>query len=544
MSLRHFGKLVGSARHGHILKPLRHISIQTFPRIDGDIDCKSAEFLRNKDFYSVFQETYMQDLTSLDSGANKKAIDRHVKVNKKLLLKDRLSSILDPGSDFLELSPLAGFRLEYGEIQRAGILCGIGRISGQPVLVQGNDATVKGGTAYPVTVKKQLRAQEIAEENSLPCLYLVDSGGAFLPLQAEIFPDEQQGGRVFYNEAIMSSKNIPQICIVCGSCTAGGAYIPTMADRCVIVDKIGTIFLGGPPLVKAATGEIVSAENLGGATVHCSISGCTDYFAKTEQEAFSMTRSIFGSLNSTPPTPHLDFEEALHDPEDLGPLSVHGDSETLPIYKIIARIVDGSRFHEFKEMFGPTLVTGFAGIKGTIVGIIANNGPITSPAASKAAHFVRVCCQQNIPLVFLQDTHPVVDQDPELAKQLARLMSVVACAEVPKVTVIIGRSFGPTSYAMCGRSLQPSFLYLWPTAQISLDEPSKISGKSQNHEEIKEYLDSRYKIKSTSFFSTARLWDDGIILPHQTREVLALSLNASMEKRKFVEESNFPVFRM
>lgn len=543
MSLRHLRRLILARNHGNLSKPLRSISSQTLPVISGDIDIQSSDFHRKKDLYTKFHEKYIEDLSSLDSGANKKAIDRHVKVNKKLLLKDRLAAILDPGSDFLELSPLAGFSLEYGEIQRAGILSGIGKISGQPVVIQANDATVKGGTAYPITVKKQLRAQEIAEENNLPCLYLIDSGGAFLPLQADIFPDEQHGGRVFYNEAIMSSKHIPQVCVVCGSCTAGGAYVPTMADRTVIVNKIGTIFLAGPPLVKAATGEIVLAEDLGGATVHCSISGCTDYFADTEQEAFSITRSIFGSLNSDSPTLPSDFEEPLHNSEDLGPLSILDESQILPVHKIIARIVDGSRFHEFKTKFGPSLVTGFAAIKGTIVGILANNGPITSPAAAKGAHFVQICCQQHIPLVFLQDTHPHIHTDGELAKQVGKLISAVSCAEVPKVTVIIGRSYGPTSYAMCSRSLQPSFLYVWPTAQISLDEPNKLSEKNENDSAEAE-LDNRYKIKSSSFFSTARLWDDGIILPHQTREVLALSLQASMAKRNSVRNSNFPIFRM
>ncbi|KAG7242278.1 hypothetical protein INR49_023953 [Caranx melampygus] len=462
-------------------------------------------------------------------GGGESGITRHTKRNRKLLVRDRLRILLDD-DDFLELSPFAGLGLPYGDIPSAGCLTGIGRINGLWCMLIANDATVKGGTAYPITVKKQLRAQEVAIQNRLPCVYLVDSGGAFLPLQSEIFPDKNQGGRTFYNEAIMSAMKIPQVSVVCGSCTAGGAYIPTMAEEAVMVHRIGTIFLGGPPLVKAATGEEVTPEDLGGARLHAEVSGCVDHFAWEEKEAYDYTRNIISTLNFQLPEEEEEDEERMK--------KRRAEEEPL-------RLTDGSRFQEFKARYGTTLVTGFAKIHGHLVGIVANNGELSYQAALKGSHFVQLCDQRDVPLLFLQNTAPTAaltlsitqaEMNSNLLKAQGSMLSAVACASVPKITVVIGGCHGADSYAMCGRAFDPNFLFLWPNARVSMTAPGHAacllppdSEQQQQEEEEQqkkkreqeEKFNRRLKEESSAFFSSGRLWDDGVILPQDTRKVLS-----------------------
>ncbi|XP_029356250.1 methylcrotonoyl-CoA carboxylase beta chain, mitochondrial isoform X1 [Echeneis naucrates] len=480
-------------------------------------------------------------------GGGESGIARHTKRNRKLLVRDRLRLLLDD-EDFLELSAFAGLGLPYGDIPSAGCLTGIGRISGLWCVFIANDATVKGGTAYPITVKKQLRAQEVAIQNRLPCVYLVDSGGAFLPLQSEIFPDKNQGGRTFYNEAIMSAMKIPQVSVVCGSCTAGGAYIPTMAEETVMVHRIGTIFLGGPPLVKAATGEEVTPEDLGGARLHAEVSGCVDHFAWEEKEAYTYTRNIISTLNFQLPEEEEENEEKmkkrkaeeepLYCSEDLMGLAPQSYNYSLDVKMVISRLTDGSRFQEFKARYGTTLVTGFAKIHGHLVGIVANNGKLSYQAALKGSHFVQLCDQRDIPLLFLQNTAPTApitlsttqaEMNSNCLKAQGSMLSAVACASVPKITVVIGGCHGADSYAMCGRAFDPNFLFLWPNARVSMTAPghagSLLPPDSEQEEEQKkkeqeDKLNRRLKEESSAFFSSARLWDDGVILPQDTRKVL------------------------
>uniref|UniRef100_A0A3Q3DB18 methylcrotonoyl-CoA carboxylase n=1 Tax=Hippocampus comes TaxID=109280 RepID=A0A3Q3DB18_HIPCM len=457
--------------------------------------------------------SYMELNEKVTKGGGDSAIARHTQRNGKLLVKDRLRLLLDD-EDFLELSRFAGLGLPYGDIPSAGCLT-VGRINGLWCVFIANDATVKGGTAYPITVKKQLRAQEVAIQNRLPCVYLVDSGGAFLPLQSEIFPDKNQGGRTFYNEAIMSAMKIPQVSVVCGSCTAGGAYIPTMAEEAVMVHRIGTMFLGGPPLVKAATGEEVTPEELGGARLHA-VSGCVDHFAWEEEEALEYTRNIISTLNFTLPAHEMEEEEEktrkrkedekpLYSSEELLGLAPKSYNYSLDV---ISRLTDGSRFQEFKALFGTTLVTGFAKIH-HLVGIVANNGELSYQAALKGSHFVQLCDQRDTPLLFLQNTAPsaaltlsVAQMNSNRLKAQASMMAAVACASVPKITVVIGGSHGADSYAMCGRSFDPNFLFLWPNARVSMTAAGTLEEES------------------SAFFSSGRLWDDGVILPQDTRRVL------------------------
>lgn len=475
-------------------------------------------------------------------GGGENAVARHTQRNKKLLVRDRLSLLLDD-EDFLELSPFAGLGLPYGDIPSAGCLTGIGRINGLWCVFIANDATVKGGTAYPITVKKQLRAQEVAIQNRLPCVYLVDSGGAFLPLQSEIFPDKNQGGRTFYNEAIMSAMKIPQVSVVCGSCTAGGAYIPTMAEEAVMVHRIGTIFLGGPPLVKAATGEEVSPEDLGGARLHAEVSGCVDHFAWEEKEAYEYTRNIISTLNFQLPEEEEDDEkrraeeEPLYGSEELLGLAPKSYNYSLDAKMVVSRLTDGSRFQEFKARYGTTLVTGFGKIHGHLVGIVANNGDLSNEAALKGSHFVQLCDQRDVPLLFLQNTAPSAaltlstaqaETNTNRLKAQGSMMSAVACASVPKITVVIGGCHGADSYAMCGRSFDPNFLFLWPNAKVSMTAPGHCgsllsSDSEQPDEELKKQedkLNKRFEEESSAFFSSGRLWDDGVILPQETRKVL------------------------
>ncbi|XP_069127450.1 uncharacterized protein [Argopecten irradians] len=503
-------------------------------------------------------ERYEQCIAVAHAGGGEKAIQRHVEKQKKLLARDRLALFLDDPNDFLELSVMAGLAMEYGNVPKAGMIAGVGRVQGKLCMIVANDATVKGGTVYPITLKKQLRAQEIAEQNRLPTIYIVESGGGFLPLQADIF---NPGGRVFCNEAVMTSMGIPQMAIVCGNCTAGGAYIPTMADQTTIVHRKGYIFLGGPPLVQAATGEIVSAEELGGATLHCSVSGCTDYFAENEEEALITGRDMVATLNLQDKLPvHNDWEEPLYSGDHLRALV--GKGNTIDIYKVIARLVDGSRFHEFKKQFGPTLVTGFAHIKGYIVGILGSQGDITDNAAEKAAHFVQMCDDRGIPMVFLQNTskstsaseNPGLDSGNKLRGH-AKMMGAVSCALVPKITVIVGNSIGPDSYLMGGRCTSPNFIFCWPNAVVGMTDPKeavqdlcqlKFEGSEMSEEEKEDYKNKvveQCMTQSSGFYAASRVWNDGMILPENTRKVLHQCIEISLAYRQPTEMSS-SVIRM
>ncbi len=497
-------------------------------------------------------------------GGPERARERHL-ARGKLLPRERVAGLLDPGSPFLELSPLAAHAL-YGEpIHGAGLIVGIGRVEGRLVMVICNDATVKGGTYYPLTVKKHLRAQEIAFENRLPCIYLVDSGGANLPHQTEVFPDREHFGRIFFNQARMSAAGIPQIACVMGSCTAGGAYVPAMSDETVIVKGQGTIFLGGPPLVKAATGEIVTAEDLGGAEVHARRSGVADHYALDDRQALAMVRQIVKSLGP-PPDSSLSLGETaapLHPSSELEEIVPVDLRKQYDPRALIARLVDGSDFSEFKALYGETLVAGFAAIHGMRVGILANNGILFSQSALKGAHFIELCCQRKIPLLFLQNiTGFMVGKDYEaggIAKDGAKLVTAVACAAVPKITVIVGGSYGAGNYGMCGRAFGPRFLFMWPNARISVmggeqaasvlatlrRDTLEASGgalSAEAEETYKAPVRERYEMEGNPLYATARLWDDGIILPSETRDVLGLALGVCANAP--VGETKFGVFRM
>jgi acetyl-CoA carboxylase carboxyltransferase component len=492
------------------------------------------------------------------AGGDDRSIARH-RERGKLPVRERIDLLLDPGSPFLELSPLAANGLYDDEAPSAGIVTGIGSVEGTRCVVIGNDATVKGGTYYPMTVKKHLRAQEVALENRLPCIYLVDSGGAFLPLQADVFPDRDHFGRIFYNQARMSAAGIPQVALVMGSSTAGGAYVPAMSDETVIVKGTGTIFLGGPPLVKAATGEEVSAEDLGGGEVHTATSGVADHLALSDEHAIALGRSIVHNLNRPRPTPPWDRatpEPPSVDPEGLYAALSADPRRPVEVREIIARLVDGSRFHDFKPRYGETLVTGFGHIDGYPVGIIANDGILFSASALKGAHFIELAAQRKIPLVFLQNiTGFMVGREYEaggIAKDGAKMVTAVACAEVPKFTVIIGGSFGAGNYAMAGRAYQPRFLWTWPNARISVMGGqqaarvlSTVGGPFSSDEERDEFekpILETYEREGNPYFATARLWDDGIIDPLETRRVLALGIEAALHAP--IQETKFGVFRM
>ena len=496
-------------------------------------------------------------------GGSERARERHLD-RGKLLPRDRVAGLIDPGSPFLELSPLAALDM-YGEaINGAGIITGIGRVAGRLVMIICNDATVKGGTYYPMTVKKHLRAQEIAFENRLPCIYLVDSGGANLPHQTEVFPDRDHFGRIFFNQAKMSAAGIPQIACVMGSCTAGGAYVPAMSDETVIVRGEGTIFLAGPPLVKAATGEIVSAEELGGADVHARRSGVADHYALDDPHALAIVRQIVGNLGAAPAvSPSAEVAEPLHPPADLEKIVPVDLRRQYDARTIIARLVDGSDFSEFKALYGETLVTGFAAIQGMPVGILANNGILFSESALKGAHFIELCCQRKIPLVFLQNiTGFMVGAAYEaggIAKDGAKLVTAVACAAVPKITLIVGGSYGAGNYGMCGRAFSPRFLFTWPNARISVmggEQAASVlatlrrdnieaeggTWSAEEEEAAKAPVRERYEAEGNPYYATARLWDDGIILPSETRDVLGLALGVCANAP--VGETKFGVWRM
>ena len=497
-------------------------------------------------------------------GGGAKYVERH-RAQGKMPVRERIEALLDQGSSFLELSPLAAWDLYENDAPAAGLITGVGRVAGREVLVVANDATVKGGTYYPITVKKHVRAQEVALQNRLPCIYLVDSGGAFLPLQAEVFPDRDHFGRIFFNQARMSAERIPQIAAVMGSCTAGGAYVPAMSDETIIVKGTGTIFLGGPPLVKAATGEEVTAEELGGADVHTRLSGVADYLAEDDEHALQLVRTLVSTLNTVkrlPPditTP----EDPLYDPREIYGIVNADTRKPYEVRELIARLVDGSRFDEFKERYGATLVTGFARLHGFLVGIVANNGVLFSESALKATHFIELCNMRGIPLVFLQNiTGFMVGREYErggIAKDGAKMVHAVANSAVPKFTVVVGGSFGAGNYGMCGRAFEPRLLWMWPNARISVmggeqaagvlttvkrDQLAREGRQLSPAEEsgIRAPILEKYDREGSPYYSTARLWDDGILDPADTRTALALGLSAAFNAP--IPDAKFGIFRM
>jgi len=532
--------------------------------INSNIKSKQSEFQKNKqrmhervaEFHSLLNHVYQ--------GGGSEAQKRHTE-RGKLLPRSRIDELIDPGSAFLELSPLAALNM-YGEsTPAAGLITGIGRVAGIECMIITNDATVKGGTYYPLTVKKHLRAQEIAETNHLPCIYLVDSGGANLPHQAEVFPDSNHFGRIFYNQAKMSAKGIPQIAVVMGSSTAGGAYIPAMSDECIMVKNQATIFLAGPPLVKAATGEEVSAENLGGADIHCKLSGVADHYAEDDRHALQLARQAVKHL-SRQKLVKLKLEtprEPLYPIDEIEGIIPTDPRKSFDVREIIARLVDGSELHEFKSLFGKTLICGFAHIEGIPVGILANNGILFSESAVKGTHFIELCCQRKIPIIFLQNiTGFMVGSQYEtqgIAKHGAKMVMAVACANVPKITVIIGNSYGAGNYAMCGRAYEPRFLWTWPNANVAVmggEQAASVMAQVQKNKKskpqkewtaeeeaaYKKTLLEKYEGESSAYYATARLWDDGIIEPKDTRRILALSLSAALNAP--LEETHFGIFRM
>ncbi|ACI97830.1 carboxyl transferase domain-containing protein [Rhodospirillum centenum] len=534
------------------------------PVLSSTIDTRSPAFAENDAAMRALVADLKVTVARIKLGGGEAAREKHLS-RGKLLPRDRVRHLLDPGSPYLELSQLAAHGVYADDVPAAGILTGIGRVEGQECVIVANDATVKGGTYYPLTVKKHLRAQEIAAQNNLPCLYLVDSGGANLPNQDEVFPDRDHFGRIFYNQATMSAAGIPQIAVVMGSCTAGGAYVPAMADESVIVKGQGTIFLGGPPLVKAATGEVVSAEDLGGADVHSRVSGVTDHHAADDRHALAIARRIVANLNrrKQPQVALRAPVEPRFAAEELYGVIPTDTRKPYDVREVIARIVDASEFDEFKALYGTTLVCGFAHIWGCPVGIIANNGILFSESALKGAHFIELCCQRGIPLLFLQNiTGFMVGRKYEnagIAKDGAKLVTAVACASVPKVTVIIGGSFGAGNYGMCGRAYSPRFLWMWPNARISVmggeqaatvlatvrrDGIEARGGTWSPEEEdaFKAPIREQYERQGHPYYASARLWDDGIIDPAETRTVVALSLSAALNAP--VERTRFGVFRM
>lgn len=538
--------------------------------IHSHIDVNSSDFKENKSFHLSLKEELKERINVIKNGGGADLVKRHHE-RKKFLPRERIEKILDEGSPFIELSSLAAYKLYEDDVPAAGVVTGIGRVHGVECMFVANDATVKGGTYFPMTVKKHLRAQEIALENNLPCIYLVDSGGAFLPKQDEVFPDRDHFGRIFYNQAQMSAKGIPQIAVVLGSCTAGGAYVPAMSDETVIVKGNGTIFLGGPPLVQAATGEIVSAEDLGGADVHTRISGVSDHFAADEEEAFIITRNIVENLNFKSPgklqglkSDLHEVHEPLYSMEEIYGVVPRDTRKPFDVREIIARLVDGSEFHEFKERYGNTLVTGFARIHGQQIGIVANNGILFSESAQKGAHFIELCGQRKIPLLFLQNiTGFMVGRQYEnegIAKHGAKMVTAVSTVQVPKFTVIIGGSFGAGNYGMCGRAYSPRFLWMWPNARISVmggeqaakvlstvkQQGLKASGKPEmSAAEVAQFerpILDKYEVEGSPYYSSARLWDDGVIDPAHTRDLLGLAIATSLNSG--IGESKFGVFRM
>jgi 3-methylcrotonyl-CoA carboxylase beta subunit len=535
------------------------------PVLESKVDRKSAEFAANQAAMNGLVAELRDRQVQAGLGGGEAARAKHVG-RGKLLPRDRIEMLLDPGSPFLELSPLAAWGMYSDESPGAGIITGVGRIAGRECVVVCNDPTVKGGTYYPITVKKHLRAQRVAEEHRLPCVYLVDSGGAHLPSQDEVFPDQEHFGRIFFNQANLSAQGIPQLAVVMGSCTAGGAYVPAMSDESIIVRNQGTIFLGGPPLVKAATGEVVSAEELGGGEVHARISGVVDHLAESDSHALGIARRVIAGLPEDPasvaPRPR-DFEEPKFSAHDLYGIVPSDPRKPYDVREIIARLVDGSDFDEWKARFGTTLVTGFARIHGMQVGILANNGILFSDSAQKGAHFIELCCQRRVPLVFLQNiTGFMVGKKYEnegIARHGAKMVTAVACARVPKFTVIIGGSFGAGNYGMCGRAYSPRFLWTWPNSRISVMggeqaanvlatvrrdalEAKGAGWSAEDEAAFKAPIREQYEVQGNPYYATARLWDDGVIDPADTRRCLGLGLALSL--RQPIPETRFGVFRM
>ncbi|HZZ83672.1 MAG TPA: carboxyl transferase domain-containing protein [Anaeromyxobacteraceae bacterium] len=534
------------------------------PALDSALDRQSPDFQRSAEAMGALVRDLREKVAAIELGGGERARARHLE-RGKLLPRERVRQLLDVGAPFLELSQLAAWGMYGGEVPSAGLVTGIGRVSGRECVVVANDATVKGGSYYPLTVKKHLRAQEIARENRLPCVYLVDSGGANLPQQDEVFPDRDHFGRIFYNQANLSAAGVPQIAVVMGSCTAGGAYVPAMSDESVIVRGQGTIFLGGPPLVKAATGEVVSAEALGGADVHCRTSGVTDHLASDDGHALRIARRIVGNLNGgkRPQVSLRPSADPLHDPADLRGVVPTDPRKPYDVREIIARIVDGSELDEFKSLYGTTLVCGFARLFGYPLGVVANNGILFSESALKGAHFIELCAQRGIPLLFLQNISGfMVGSKYEaggIAKDGAKMVTAVACARVPKLTVIVGGSFGAGNYGMCGRAYGPRFLWTWPNARISVmggeqaasvlaqvkRDALEARGERWGAEEeaaFKAPIRAQYETQGHPYYASARLWDDGVIDPADTRTVLGLGLSAALNAP--VEPTGFGVFRM
>ena len=532
--------------------------------IDSTLDTRSDDFRANSESMNALVADLRAKTAQVAAGASEAARAKHV-ARGKLLPRDRVNALIDPGTPFLEIAPLAALGIYDDGAPSAGIITGIGRVSGVECIIVANDATVKVGTYFPLTVKKHLRAQEIAAQNRLPCIYLVDSGGGFLPLQDELFPDREHFGRIFYNQANLSAAGIPQIACVMGSCTAGGAYVPAMSDETIIVKGEGTIFLGGPPLVKAATGEDVTAEELGGADVHTRLSGVADHFAENDHDALARVREIVGNLNwrKLGQTEMAPAEMPRYDAREVYGAVPTDSKKPFDAREVIARVVDGSRFDEFKARFGATLLCGFARINGHPVGILANNGILFSESASKGAHFIELCTKRKIPLVFLQNiTGFMVGKKYEnegIARHGAKLVMAVACAKVPKFTVVIGGSFGAGNYGMCGRAYSPRFLWMWPNARISVmggEQAASVlarvkrdgiearggSWSEAEEESFKDPLRKQYEEQGHPYYATARIWDDGIIDPAETRNVLALGLSVSLNAP--IEDTDFGVFRM
>ncbi len=532
--------------------------------IKSQINPRSPDFQANAASMARLVEDLRAQAARVALGGGEQARARHT-ARGKLLPRDRVEHLLDPGTPFLEVGQLAALGMYGDDAPSAGVIAGVGRVSGQECMIVANDATVKGGTYYPMTVKKHLRAQEIAQQNHLPCLYLVDSGGAFLPKQDEVFPDRDHFGRIFYNQANMSALGIPQIAVVMGSCTAGGAYVPAMSDETIIVRNQGTIFLGGPPLVKAATGEVVSAEDLGGGDVHSRISGVADHLAENDAHAIYLARRIVANLNRSKPA-HLDLasaEEPAYDPAELYGVIPTDTRKPYDVREVIARVVDGSRFDEFKARYGTTLVTGFARLYGMPVGIVANNGILFGESAQKGAHFIELCAQRGIPLVFLQNiTGFMVGRKYEnggIAKDGAKMVTAVATASVPKLTMLIGGSFGAGNYGMCGRAYSPRFLWMWPNSRISVmggEQAASVLAtvrrdgieakggqwSPEDEEAFKAPIRQQYEDQGHPYYATARLWDDGVVDPAQSRRVLGLSLSAALNAP--IPATRFGVFRM
>jgi 3-methylcrotonyl-CoA carboxylase beta subunit len=532
--------------------------------LETHVDTRSDLFKANADRMRTLVGELAEHTRAVRQGGGPRYLERH-RAQGKRPVRERIEKLLDAGSPFLELSPLAAWGLYDGEAPSAGIVTGIGRVSGREVLIVANDATVKGGTYYPLTVKKHVRAQQVALDNRLPCVYLVDSGGAFLPLQADVFPDREHFGRIFFNQARMSAERIPQIAVVMGSCTAGGAYVPAMSDETIIVKGTGTIFLGGPPLVKAATGEEVSAEELGGADVHTRLSGVADYFAEDDDHALHLARTVVSTLNTIKRMPGdlAAPEEPLYDPKEIYGIVNADTRQPYDVREVIARLVDGSRFDEFKERYATTLVTGFARLHGMLVGIVANNGVLFSESALKATHFIELCNLRGIPLIFLQNiTGFMVGREYErggIAKDGAKMVHAVANSVVPKFTVIIGGSFGAGNYGMCGRAYEPRLLWMWPNSRISVMGGEQAAGvlttvkrdqlerqgqqlSPEEEAAIRDPILEKYEREGSPYYSTARLWDDGILDPAETRQALSLGLSAALNAP--IPDAKFGIFRM